>query len=355
MFVFFNTQIPVVAAADPAQGIDSDNGQTTIYLPAVRNATLPAVSDASQGLYLGVFINPGASLEQYSQRIDQFESMVGKGHAIYQFYASWNAGNFTNVYKPLMDEIIQRNATPMVSFMSIPAEPGNWLGCGDRRWNLDSILDGDHDAYLHQFARDLAAWGHPVLMRWGHEMNLNEYSWAGVCNGGRTDKYILAYQRIVDIFRAEGAHNAEWIWSPVIGNNPPEAWNDYRNYYPGDDYVDWIGVVGYNFGASSPYTGYRWATFDMLYSTMLRDLAVEHPNKQVMLADYGCAEDDGGDKAEWIIDAFQKAKEHNNLRAMVWFNYAEEGTEWPTTFRIESSEDSIAAYRQAISDPYFLD
>ncbi len=330
--------------------------RTTIYLPMVKDSrSVPATDDSSQTLSLGVYIDPGFSLAQYRERIDKFEQLMGKGHAIYHFYTAWPHGGFDNYQKPLLEEIVRHDATPMISFMSIPADGDNYTGCGDPNWNLDSIINGSHDDFLHQFAQELAAYEHTVLMRWGHEMNLNQYSWAGFCNGGRTDKFILAYRHIVDLFRQDGADNAKWIWSPIIGNYPPEAWNDYRIYYPGDDYVDWIGMIGYNFGASSPYTSYRWATFDMLYATMLNELAAEHPGKPVMLADYGSVEDDGGDKAEWIRDAFQKAKEHENLRAMVWFNYAEENTPWPTGFRIESSEDSIAAYQLAISDPYFVD
>ena len=154
----------------------------------------------------------------------------------------------------MMDMIVSQGSMPMITWMSIPATGGNPLGCGDPNWNLDSIISGSHDDFITQFAEGIASYPHTVFLRWGHEMNVNQYSWAGYCNGANaeaTTKFVAAYRHIHDIFMQQGATNVKFVWSPNYQSFPDSAgdgWNDIENYYPGDDYVDWIGVVGYNWG-----------------------------------------------------------------------------------------------------------
>lgn len=334
----------------------SENRQTsrsTIYLPLISQQEAPKT-----GIYLGAYIDP---VTDYQGKLTAFEQQVGKKHAIYQYYTYWGLGTFVSGnHKTLIDQITRIGATPMLTWMSIPNSGSNPTGCdpsngrSDPNWNLDSILNGSHDAYLRQFAQEVAAYPHTILMRWGHEMNLNNYSWAGYCNGRNTNKFILAYRHIVDIFRAEGANNVKWVWSPNYQSWPVETWNAYYNYYPGDDYVDWIGVVGYNWGRSRSDSGFEWDTFDSLYANFLADATARYPSKPIMLADYASVEDDGGDKAAWITDVFAKAKLYPNLRALVWHNYNPSWYSPPVKLSVDSSSDALAAYQRAIQDNYFL-
>jgi len=105
---------------------------------------------------------------------------------------------------------------------------------GDQTPVLDLIVQGERDAEIRRLAgvvRDAAP--QVVLVRWGHEMDLSGlYPWSA----NHPDLYQEAYRRVVETFRAEGAHNARWVWSPV-GNEGLEA------YYPGDDVVDYVGVT----------------------------------------------------------------------------------------------------------------
>lgn len=320
------------------------NNSEFVYLPIITAPAAPAV-------HLGVYLEPKADM---IGELQKFESLVGKRHGIYHYYTYWGFGDFTQ-HRFLVDQIVRYGATPMVSFMSIPG-PGQ-TGCNSREWNLDSINRGDHDEFLRRFAGQIAQYPSKFLFRWGHEMNLDDYSWSGYCNGANlaaTQKFIAAYRRIVDIFRGAGASNVQWIWSPSYTHWPAEAWNEAENYYPGDNYVDWIGVVGYNFGASSIYSGYRWNTFSDLFQAFLIDAQARHPSVPVMLADYASTEDDGGDKGQWLTDAFAQMKQHPNLRAVVYFHYNAPEYSPPVYFKIDSTPDSLAAYQNAIKDPYFI-
>ncbi len=320
-------------------------GNVDIFLPIISKTT-----PQENGVHLGVFFNPQADM---TGALQSFEMLSGKRHSIYHYYTYWGFGDF-NQHRFLMDQIVQYGAVPMLSFMSVPG-PGQ-PGCSSSEWNLDSINRGDHDTYLRTFADQISQYPSTFLFRWGHEMNLNEYSWSGFCNGANTEatqKFVSAYRRIVDIFRQAGATNVKWIWSPNYAHFPPESWNEAENYYPGDDYVDWIGVVGYNFGASRSDSGFEWDTFTSLFHTFLTEAQARHPFKPVMLADYASSEDDGGDKAAWISDAFDQMKKYPNLRAAVYFHYDAPEYSPPIFFRIDSSTDSLNAYQAAVQDPYF--
>jgi mannan endo-1,4-beta-mannosidase len=91
-----------------------------------------------------------------------------------------------------------------------------------------------------------------VLMRFLHEFNGNWYVWSGNKNGqaeGGPEKVVAVWKYVVDRFRKVGADNVKWMWVPhgPSTDRSEEAWNNVSNYWPGDDYVDWIGLDGYNF------------------------------------------------------------------------------------------------------------
>ena len=67
-----------------------------------------------------------------------------------------------------------------------------------------------------------------------------------------------------DIFTAVGANNATWVWCPNI--DPNNGLHDLGALYPGDAYVDWTCLDGYNWG-TNPVKPDRWRSFDQLYGS----------------------------------------------------------------------------------------
>ena len=95
------------------------------------------------------------------------------------------------------------------------------------------------DQYFHRTVNglvvDLKLFGQPLFIRFGHEMNdPYRYSWGPQNN--TPEDFIAAWKHMVDYFKAEGVDNVIWVWSPHI------AYGLFEEYYPGDDYVDWVGV-----------------------------------------------------------------------------------------------------------------
>jgi beta-mannanase len=181
-----------------------------------------------------------------------------------------------------------------------------------------------------------------MLVRFAHEMNGTWYPWGALKDDNRPADYIAAWRRVVRIFRAEGARNVRWVWSPNIEYGLPPA----RRYFPGDRWVDWVALDGFNWGRSLP-SGWRTMreTFEASYRNMVR-----LSRKPIMIAETGTAQS-GGNRARWITSGFMRdiPRYMPRIRAIVWFNWRAQ-LDW----RIETSGSALRAYRRvAASRGYY--
>ena len=121
----------------------------------------------------------------------------------------------------------------------------------DDDWTVKEIAQGMQDAYIEKFANQVRMFEYPVYLRFGHEMNINQgtHSWPNECSFGRVPMdFVLAYRRLVEIFRRVGTKNAIFVWNPNCYDVGPHHWSEY---YPGDDYVDWVGLDLYQYTRDS--------------------------------------------------------------------------------------------------------
>jgi len=220
-----------------------------------------------------------------------------------------------------------------------------WGGAPSRNL-LDAINSGRADRHLVAAARGMAGAG-TVLVEPGWEMNGRwGYAWQGVVNGHAEGpaKYRRAFQRIVEIFRREGAGNVRWVFAPNVGNIVGGGWNHYSHYYPGDRYVDILGPHGYN---SPRLWGGAWSSFQTMFDgdRMLTELETRWPNKPIIIGEFA-SDEAGGDKGRWISDAFATMRRHRNVVGAIWFNMRKEA-DW----RVDSSRSALDAYRAVMRDP----
>ena len=110
------------------------------------------------------------------------------------------------------------------------------------------MIEGHHDAYIREFAEAAKAWGHPFFLRFNWEMNGNWFPWSEGVNGNQPGEYVAAWRHVHDIFTQVGATNATWVWCPNV--DPASKLHDLASLYPGDAYVDWTGLDGYNWGTN---------------------------------------------------------------------------------------------------------
>lgn len=188
--------------------------------------------------------------------------------------------------------------------------------------NFD-LLDGLYDDYLREFARAAKAFGHPFIFRLNNEMNSTWVRYSGIALLCDPDVYIKVWRHIYNIFEEEGVRNAIWVFNPNDVDYPPLKWNSHISYYPGNKYVHMIGLTGYNSGTYySSLTGERWRSFTEIYDPLNEKYSRLYGQFPWMITEFACSSV-GGDKEKWISDMFSNIGRYKNIKAAVWWSYAD--------------------------------
>jgi hypothetical protein len=176
--------------------------------------------------------------------------------------------------------------------------------------SLAAIARGDYDFYIVPWAQNAAKYGKPLFLRFAHEMNdPYRYPW-GPQNGNRPEDFIAAWRHVHVVFQKMGATNVLWIWSPHISM----PWFEF--YYPGPEYVDWIGLGILNYGNVASWS--RWWSFHQILEKSYKALADLH--KPLIISEFGTLQS-GGDMTEWYRQSFYHLDHsYGRIRAIVFFN-----------------------------------
>lgn len=201
---------------------------------------------------------------------------------------------------------------------------------------MSQVNAGVHDSHIRRWARRLRDTGTTVYLRFGHEFNGHWYPWSPT-GGTSAATFVEVWRRLHRLFSQEEAHTVRWMWSP---NAVSESGAPLAQWYPGDDYVDAIGVDGYNWGRSQTWS--HWVGPDELFEPALDEIAVLAPGKPILVAEVGCSEA-GGSKPDWITALIEFLSQRVEVTGMVWFDHDKE-TDW----RIMSSPTSAAAMAEAL-------
>jgi len=154
-------------------------------------------------------------------------------------------------------------------------------------------------------------------------MNSDWTNYSGVINLSDPDIYIENWRRIYRIFAEEGVDNAIWIFNPNDHNYPPCKWNNFINYYPGNDYVHMIGITGYNNGTYyQDKTAETWREFDEIYGYIWDNYEGIFDGFPWIITEFASSSI-GGDKVRWIRNMFNEIGKYPNIKIAVWFNFAD--------------------------------
>jgi hypothetical protein len=295
------------------------------YLEPMR-ATLDSVTALRRpptmlfGIYDGGFPNTFAGVEQV-------ENAINYKFPIMSFYSAWGDKPTQQFPLRMVETIHAMGSVPMITW-----EP--WVVDFDERLrtnlkplaereyaSLTAIARGDYDFYIVPWAKAAAAYRRPLFLRFAHEMNdPYRYPW-GPQNGNRPEDFIAAWKHVHLVFQKMGATNVLWVWSPHISM----PWFEY--YYPGPEYVDWLGTGVLNYGTIASWS--RWWSFHQIlekaYPTLLR------LDKPIMICEFGTLAQ-GGDMTEWYRQAFYHLQHTYNrgVHAVVFFNQANDITLSPS-------------------------
>lgn len=240
--------------------------------------------------------------------IRQFQSDFGKKPYLVMVFVDW--GNFVN------DEIVT-DIYSMGCILLVTWEP--WHAISKEGVDYDAILSGGMDPYIRNFAGELKRINKPVFLRFAHEMNGDWYPWSALRMGA--EKYIAVYRYIRDIFDDIHADNVRWVFSINSEDVPKE--NNYMDCYPGDKYVDFIGLDGYNWGNTKPWS--KWMSFKEIFKKSYDEIMVRF-KKPIIISEFSSTSG-GGNKSIWIRKAMSDIKTMRNIKAFILFNVDKE-TDW---------------------------
>ena len=365
---------PLLLALPACDRVPQAQPPTPAEIEAHAQRSLLAVPE--HGIYTGAFTDFGDNEDEVTlEKIEAFETLVGKHQAIVASSSYWGEQAFP---KANMKIIARHGAIPLV-FWS-PWDRPYSEGRGPDKYSLNSILAGAHDAYIDRWADGSKEHGAPIMVSFCNEMNGAWFPWSGLHYGGGkeiigapTETYEgpelfkKTWRYVVNRVRARGAANVLWVFHTMDYSMPNESWNMAAEYYPGPEYVDWMGfsLYGNQFTSDS-----EWAPFFPLFDWPYTELALLDPKKPIMLCEWGVGEFPKlGDKGGWIRDGFQlmaDEKKYPRIKAAVywherWQNSANEADESSkenagkySDLRVNSSPGALEAYRKSVASPFFL-
>jgi beta-mannanase len=195
---------------------------------------------------------------------------------------------------------------------------------------VDSINSGSSDTYIRNFAAAAKASGASVILSPLHEMNGNWDPWGGTVGNNTPAKIISEWRRIHGLFA--GVSNVKFAWDVNNISVPNTTANSIGAYYPGDAYVDYVAVDGFNFGSQ---------TWDQVFPSSLMNQLSSY-GKPIYILSTGSVP--GSQKAQWIKDMGVGIKKYPKIAGWVWFNQDGGDGNW----LINSDSASLSAFKSIL-------
>lgn len=280
-----------------------------------------------QGCLTGEFLYPSWEITAIGPRIARFHALVGKGPSVAFYFQGWDQ----DLWLAHIIEALENGSIPDIHWDAVLWAPNQeWIP-------LQSIVDGNWDAYIARNMALLAQFTYPVFVNFNHEFDgpwsPNAYM--------RPELYQAAYLRIMSM----APPNVIFVFGPN-----DRSWDPF---HPTDAYFPpgGISVYGpdvYNWGNAMPLIGWR-EPMQMLAS-VYADWQRISPTSLFGLSEFGCTNDGPGDKVAWIR-GFPAAARYYRLSMLNLFDINQDST-WELT----TPPEFATAYRESIgADPYFFD
>ena len=334
-----------------------------VILPAVALLSVPAGASTEGQFLVGVYYgNQGWAMDQ----VRALEAWQGKRHAVVNLFTNWDGSTKTksNLFAQQLPNVWANGNVPLITWEPFTgrATPADI----ERR-----VAAGGYDAYVADWAGRLRSFlngpdgasgtsdDRRAYLRLGHEMNGDWYPWGAAIGGNSPSDFVAMWRRVHNAFDALGVGPAQlqWIWSvnnEDVGGFPAEA------FFPGDAFVDWIAVDGYNWGASQTWSSWRSPAevlgpmVGRLRAISARPLALTETASTTVTASGSSL----AAKSKWATDLFAYAGAAQ-ARMVVWFNQDKE-TDWAvfggakgdSVFKFgRTSYRTYSAYRAAVMGP----
>jgi mannan endo-1,4-beta-mannosidase len=262
--------------------------------PAHHVVSAAALIHPQSGKYFGIEANGAPSS---MSPVLAAAANVGYNPNIVGQYVSW---------KSPFDEAAAANAFNYGALYYMAWEPFDVT--------VQSIANGGSDAYITKFAEAVRAFGEPISLSFGHEMNGNWYPWG--TTGASAADFVAAWRLIHNLFAKAGANNVIWVWNPNIINPVPDV--QLQPYWPGNAYVDWVGLTGY-----FPTTGPD--TFEGIYEPTISEVR-KFTTKPFIIAE--TAVESGPSSIDSVHNLINGVKNNSDILGFIWFDYQKDGVDW---------------------------
>jgi len=266
------------------------------------------------------------------ERLANIDKEIGFRPIVINFFISWPTYDSNEVFY-FPDKAIDA----ITSYGSIPCISWEPMIIKDRKENMIEymdILSGKYDEYLYFFAERLKKYDCFVMIRFAHEMNLKRYHWGtNKSKYGQVSQkiYINMFRYIVDFFKKNEVKNVKWVFCPNSESVPQESvalWNTLEGYFPGENYVDIIGLDGYNWGniRKKDVHGWNssWRSFEEIFARPI--LRLRKISDKPFIIFETASTYKGGNKKKWL-ENMNSALEKYDIKAFCWFQEDKE-TDW---------------------------
>lgn len=298
------------------------------------------------GFYTGIYIS---ELEKDGSldHLRDYETGLNTSFDIISLHQQWGPESIEKFPMELLRSIDEKGAIPMITWEPVSSTFPHLSGHPDLshdRRILSSVNDGMFDMYLRNYATKIREFGKPVFINFAPEPDNPAHSWS--LSGDNTAKeYKKAWEHIVTVFIDNGVSNVTWVWNPW----KPEA---IREYYPGPNYVDWIGVTALNYGDAGKKKPRSFARMYEPFRKVLRS-DIQMRNKPVMITELGAAP--GNDRTKWLEQALADiSKKYSEISSVVFYNKHEKDKKQAIDWSF-SDKEIFAALSSKLAAPPFID
>ena len=309
------------ALAPPAQnggtgGSPGAQGRSPAPSPSSLPYNMSGLLDPTGGKFFGVEAQGAPSLAP----VASFAASVAKKPDLIGQYLAWNSS---------FDAKAVSAAWSYGALYYMAWEPYGTTA--------QAIADGQSDAYISRFASAVRALNLPVAISFGHEMNGNWYPWGT----GQTSaaQFVAAWRHIHNLFIQAGASNVIWVWNPNVINGVPQV--GLRPYWPGDSYVDWVGITGY-----FPSSGEE--TFASLYGPTMTEIR-QFTTKPIIIAETSV--ETGPSEIQAARSLVAGIKRRPGVLGFIWFDFNKAGVDW----QVESRPAVRAAVAAGVAGLQLID
>ncbi len=294
--------------------------------------------DNTQPIGLGVY-QPDAESTGFKS-VANFEDMVGRKMEYILFFKSWGdaEGGFPVESFKYIESL---KLTPIFTWEPWKQDFIN-ADILQPEYSLEGIISGKNDQYIKSWAEGVKQVKSDIIIRFAHEMTTKPglklwYPWQG-----EPDNYIQAFRHVVEIFKESGVKNVKFMWSPIVYDGS----GDPKDYYPGDNYVDLIGLTVLDprnpkFPSPIDVSLNCKTIIDMQFNS------VKQMNKPIIIAELLSGET-AVPKAKWYRECLSEIKTRKSVIGVISVQIAQ----WPKSlvdYRVNSSAESLNAFKEEIA------